>query len=160
MKINVTFECQNLSEFHWISDTLRLKPGAVTEARANGEVREEAEATKEEEEATPAPARRRGRPKAETTKPAAAAPEHPAAASVPGSGALLSVIPELQQLKDTITVAARKAMKKEGPTTILDLLPSFREATGLDFVMNATEDHRMALYELAVAAGIAKEVPL
>ncbi len=156
MKINVTFECQNLSEFHWISDTLRLKPSAVTEAPELPDD-DEAGLRPNGGAAAPAAAKGRGRPKKEA-KAAPASEETKAPA--PAAQAQSNTIPELQQLKDTITVAARKAMKKEGPTTILDLLPSFREATGLDFVMNATEDHRMALYELAVAAGIAKELPL
>jgi len=160
MKINVSIECESLKDFEWLAARLRREGTAVAapteETATNSPERPNGEAPAA---TAAAPAEKgRGRPKKEAAKPAAApaqAPEQPAAAA-PSSQS----IPELADLKSTITAAARKAMKKEGPTTILDLLPSFRDATGLDFVMNATEDHRMALYELAVAAGIAPEMPL
>jgi hypothetical protein len=157
MKINVSIECESLKDFEWLAARLR-REGTATAApaeetapeRPNGEAAAAAAAPSE---------KGRGRPKKEAAKPAAAAPaqapEQPAATAAASQN-----IPELADLKSTITAAARKAMKKEGPTTILDLLPAFRDATGLDFVMNATEDHRMALYELAVAAGIVAEMPL
>jgi hypothetical protein len=65
-----------------------------------------------------------------------------------------SHVPTLDRLKEVITLAARAAMKNEGPKTVLDLLPAFRDATGLDFVMNAEEKHRQALYDFATQAGV------
>jgi hypothetical protein len=160
MKINVSIECETLNEFEWLAARLQRES---TAAAVNVPAMQVTALELPNGEAAPAdtPPKGRGRPKKEAKATPAPAPapatEHPAAASVPG---VPGALPELKQLKDTITTAARKAMKKEGPTTILDLLPAFRDATGLDFVMNATEDHRMALYELAVAAGIVEEMPL
>ena len=159
MKFNISIECESLKDFEWLAARLRREgtaAAAPTEETAPERPNGEAPAT------AAAPAEKgRGRPKKEAAKPAAAAAA-PAQALEQAAAATAAAqnIPELADLKSTITAAARKAMKKEGPTTILDLLPAFRDATGLDFVMNATEDHRMALYELAVAAGIAPEMPL
>jgi hypothetical protein len=159
MKFNISIECESLREFEWLA--MRLTSVAVGEVQHSDEKHPNGEAAATA--AAPAAEKSR-RPKKEAAKAAAAAaaaaapaqaPEQPAAATAAAQN-----IPELADLKSTITAAARKAMKKEGPTTILDLLPAFRDATGLDFVMNATEDHRMALYELAVAAGIVAEMPL
>ena len=157
MKFHVSIECESLKDFEWLAARLRREgtAAAPTEETAPERPNGEAAAT------AAAPAEKgRGRPKKEAAKPAAAAAPAQALEQAAAAAAASQNIPELADLKSTITAAARKAMKKEGPTTILDLLPSFRDATGLDFVMNATEDHRMALYELAVAAGIVAEMPL
>lgn len=79
-----------------------------------------------------------------------------AQAGTPGTaaGTAPAALPPLETLKHAITVAARAAMKNEGSKTILDLLPAFRDATGLDFVMHAQEEHRAALFQLAQQAGI------
>jgi len=161
MKFHVSIECESLKDFEWLAARLRREGTAAAvpteETATNSPERPNGEAAAAA--AAPAEAKGRGRPKKEAAKTAAApaqAPEQQAATTAAAS----QNIPELADLKSTITAAARKAMKKEGPTTILDLLPSFRDATGLDFVMNATEDHCMALYELAVAAGIVPEMPL
>jgi hypothetical protein len=63
-------------------------------------------------------------------------------------------LPPLDLLKQAITVAVRAAQKSEGPKTILELLPEFKRETGLDFVMNAQEEHREALRDLVEAAGL------
>lgn len=161
MKFHVSIECESLKDFEWLAARLRREGTAVAapteETATNSPERPNGEAAA----TAAAPAEKgRGRPKKEAAKPAAAAAPAQALEQAAAAAAASQNIPELADLKSTITAAARKAMKKEGPTTILDLLPSFRDATGLDFVMNATEDHRMALYELAVAAGIAPEIPL
>jgi len=163
MKFNISIECESLKDFEWLAARLRREGTAAAapteETATNSPERPNGEATAA---VAAAPAEKgRGRPKKEAAKPAAAAAA-PAQALEQAAAATATAqsIPQLADLKSTITAAARKAMKKEGPTTILDLLPAFRDATGLDFVMNATEDHRMALYELAVAAGIAPEMPL
>ena len=161
MKFHVSIECESLKDFEWLAARLRREGTAAApteETATNSPERPNGEAAA----TAAAPAEKgRGRPKKEAAKPAAAAAA-PAQALEQAAAATATAqsIPQLADLKSTITAAARKAMKKEGPTTILDLLPAFRDATGLDFVMNATEDHRMALYELAVAAGIAPEMPL
>jgi hypothetical protein len=160
MKFHVSIECESLKDFEWLAARLRREGTAAAapteETATNSPERPNGEAAA----TAAAPAEKgRGRPKKEAAKAAAAAPAQ-ALEQAAAAAATAQSIPELADLKSTITAAARKAMKKEGPTTILDLLPSFRDATGLDFVMNATEDHRMALYELAVAAGIAPEMPL
>jgi hypothetical protein len=161
MKFHVSIECESIGEFNWLAKQLgRETVAAVAPAAEPPDELDEA-GLRPNGETAPATAAKgsRGRPKKEAKAAAAVAPaqapEQPAATAAASQN-----IPELADLKSTITAAARKAMKKEGPTTILDLLPAFRDATGLDFVMNATEDHRMALYELAVAAGIVAEMPL
>ena len=66
-------------------------------------------------------------------------------------------LPSLEALKAVVTAAVRAAQKKEGPTTILDLLPAFKAKTKLDFVMNAKDEHRPALADLIEGAGLALE---
>ena len=62
-------------------------------------------------------------------------------------------LPPLDALKSIVTSAVREAQKnKKGK--ILDLLPDFKEATGLDFVMHAEDKHRKALYDLIQNAGL------
>lgn len=57
-------------------------------------------------------------------------------------------------LKATVTQAVRQAQKKEGPAKILELLPAFKAKTGLEYIMNSTEAHREALFELVEEAGL------
>jgi hypothetical protein len=64
--------------------------------------------------------------------------------------------PDLETLKSLVTSAVKLAMKGESDRKILDLLPDFKAQTGLDFVMNAKEEHRLALFELLQNA----EIPL
>jgi hypothetical protein len=63
-------------------------------------------------------------------------------------------LPPLDTLKAVVTNAVRLAQKGEGSKTILDLLPAFKDITGLTFVMNAEDKHRAALYDLVQAAGL------
>jgi len=62
--------------------------------------------------------------------------------------------PPLNTLVSVVTTGVRLAQKGEGSKKILDLLPGFKDATGLTFVMNAEDKHRTALYDLCVAAGL------
>jgi hypothetical protein len=64
-------------------------------------------------------------------------------------------LPQLDALKQVVTLAVRQAQKGEGSRTILELLPAFKTKTGLAFVMEAQDQHRPALYELVQAAGLA-----
>jgi hypothetical protein len=63
-------------------------------------------------------------------------------------------LPPLEALQQAVVTAVRLAQKGEGPRKILDLLPAWKDATGLDFLMQATEAHRGALFDLARDAGI------
>jgi hypothetical protein len=63
-------------------------------------------------------------------------------------------LPQLDALKQAVTVAVRQAQKGEGSRQILDLLPGFKSKTGLAFVMEAEDKHRPALFELVQAAGL------
>ena len=63
-------------------------------------------------------------------------------------------LPPLDTLKAVVTAAVRLAQKGEGSKKILDLLPAFKDTTGLAFVMNAEDKHRVALYDLVQAAGL------
>ena len=66
----------------------------------------------------------------------------------------VNLLPPLDTLKAIVTNAVRLAQKGEGSKTILDLLPGFKDTTGLTFVMNAEDKHRPALYDLVQAAGL------
>jgi hypothetical protein len=83
-------------------------------------------------------------------EPAAPAPAPPEPAAPPPPVDL----PPLDTLKAVITSAVRLAQKGEGSKKILDLLPAFKDTTGLAFVMNAEDKHRVALYDLVQAAGL------
>jgi hypothetical protein len=63
-------------------------------------------------------------------------------------------IPSLDAIMQALIPAVRLAQKGEGPRKILDLLPAFKDSSGLDFVMQATEEHREALFDLVLNAGI------
>ena len=113
----------------------------VAHAKGNG-------ADHPEPEPPPAPEPRRARaPRAPRVSPAPA----PAAAPAPEPPADL---PPLDTLKAVVTAAVRLAQKGEGSKKILDLLPAFKDTTGLAFVMNADDKHRAALYDLVQAAGL------
>ena len=66
-------------------------------------------------------------------------------------------LPPLESLKQALIAAVRLAQSGEGPTKILDLLPEFKESAGIDFIMDATEAHRAALFDLVQKAGIPVE---
>ena len=116
---------------------------AVEEARGNGADH----APEPEDVPEPAPKRTRAprapRVSAATPAPVVAAPTAPA-----------PDLPPLDTLKSVVTAAVRLAQKGEGSRAILDLLPGFKDATGLAFVMNAEDKHRAALYDLVQAAGL------
>jgi hypothetical protein len=108
-----------------------------------------------EPEPTPAPepakrARAARAPRVSAVPPPAA--PAPAAAAPPPPPPV--DLPPLDTLKSVVTAAVRLAQKGEGSKAILDLLPGFKDATGLAFVMNAEDKHRAALYDLVQAAGL------
>jgi hypothetical protein len=84
---------------------------------------------------------------AKKTAPAPAPEPEPAVSAPVG-------LPSLEILKGLVTQAVRTAQKGEGSRTILDLLPEFKKATGLNFVMEAKDEHRKALNDLVVSAGL------
>jgi hypothetical protein len=105
--------------------------------------------------AVPAPKRshRKAQPLAATIAAASTATE----VAPPPLATELTVpreLPTLEALKSLVTVAVRAAQKNEGPKTILEILPEFKKTTGLDFVMNAKEEHREALFDLVETAGL------
>jgi hypothetical protein len=63
-------------------------------------------------------------------------------------------LPPLEALKQAVIAAVRLAQKGEGSNEIFAHVHAFRHATGLNFIMNATEAHREALFDLAQKAGI------
>jgi hypothetical protein len=111
--------------------------------------------------APPKPKRARAAPPAPTPpEPALNVPEPqpPVTAQAPAPAPEPErELPSLEALKAVVTAAVRAAQKKEGPTTILDLLPAFKAKTKLDFVMNAKDEHRPALADLIEGAGLALE---
>jgi hypothetical protein len=66
-------------------------------------------------------------------------------------------LPPLDTLKQAAIAAVRLAQKGEGSKKILDLLPAFRESAGIYFIVDATEAHRDALFDLVQKAGIPVE---
>lgn len=92
--------------------------------------------------APPPPEKRRGRP------PKTLKPGEP---TLNGNGE--KHLPDLDALKNAV-VAAVKATKMGGDTKVLDLLPDFKEKTGLQFVMDAKDEHRQALFDLIQKAGL------
>lgn len=101
--------------------------------------------------AEPEPAKTR---KPRAPRVAAAVAPTPAPEPDPSPAPVSADLPALETLKQLVTTHVRLAQKGEGSNKILDLLPKFKDTTGLDFVMNAGEKHRPALYELVVTAGI------
>ena len=101
----------------------------------------------------PEPAPKARKPRAARGVVSAPAPE-PEPAPAPAPPPPARDLPALETLKSVITTAVRLAQKNEAPKTILELLPGFKDATGLDFVMNAEDRHRAALYDLVLAADL------
>jgi len=105
-----------------------------------------------EPEPAPEPAPKRARaPRA--PRVSAVPPAVPTASPAPAPTPPVD-LPPLDALKAVITNHVRLAQKGEGSKKILDLLPAFKDATGLAFVMNAEDKHRAALYDLVQAAGL------
>jgi hypothetical protein len=65
-------------------------------------------------------------------------------------------LPPFDALKQAVIAAVLLARKGEGPDPkrILDHAAAFRDATGLNFLMEATEAHHAALFDLVQNAGI------
>jgi hypothetical protein len=63
-------------------------------------------------------------------------------------------LPPLEALKQAVIATVRLAQKGEGSNEILEHVHAFRHATGLSFIMEATEAHRKALFDLVQNAGI------
>ena len=63
-------------------------------------------------------------------------------------------LPPLETLKQAVITAIRQAQKGQGSGKILELLPAFKARVKLDFITNAEERHRAALFDLARQAGI------
>ena len=166
-KIFISFEAETLDDLQQLVLNYALqskKPpswlGAPLDAeavQAETEAREQVEAEDAVEEArgngadhapepkyVPEPAPKRRAPRA----PRVSAPAPVAAPATPPD------LPPLDTLKSVVTAAVRLAQKGEGSRAILDLLPGFKDATGLAFVMNAEDKHRAALYDLVQAAGL------
>lgn len=90
---------------------------------------------------------------ADMAEPPAKKPKRTRAAKKPELR-LVRDIPPLDAIVQAVVTAVRQAQKGEGPNKILELVSAFRHATGLNFIMNATEAHREALFDLAQKAGI------
>jgi hypothetical protein len=102
------------------------------------------------------PPKKKGRPKKESA-PSETPAENPTRAALEASVEAekqTDDLPPLDTLKAAVTSAVRAAQKGEGDRVILQLLPAFKEKTGLDFVMNATDVHRRALLEFINSAGV------
>jgi hypothetical protein len=165
LQLVLTYALQNKKPPSWLGQP--LDPEAVqAEAEAREQIDAEDAAEDEashakgngadpEPEPTPAPepAKRARAQRARVS--AVPPPAAPAPAAAPPAPPPPPVdLPPLDTLKSVVTAAVRLAQKGEGSKVILDLLPGFKDATGLQFVMNADEKHRPALYDLVQAAGL------
>jgi hypothetical protein len=63
-------------------------------------------------------------------------------------------LPPLEALKQAVIAAVRLAQKGDGSNEIREHVSAFKDATGLYFIMEATEAHRKALFDLVQNAGI------
>ena len=93
------------------------------------------------------------RPESRAPRARVSAPE-PEPAPAPAPAPPARDLPALETLKSVVTTAVRLAQKGEGSKKILELLPAFKDTTGLDFVMNAEDKHRAPLYDLVLAADL------
>ena len=170
-KVSLTFEADSWAD---LMTRIRAAGQAANSALLGLEACEPqplGELLKEPEAPEPAPAPRSHK-KARSASPAPTPPEPEPAPKVPEPQPPVVVqapaapapepepereLPSLEALKAVVTAAVRAAQKKEGPTTILDLLPAFKTRTKLDFVMNARDEHRPALADLIEDAGLALE---
>lgn len=75
-------------------------------------------------------------------------------AKKPGLSVVRNDLPPLETLKQAVIAAVRLAQKGEGSNKILEHVHGFRDATGLNFIMEATEAHRKELFDLVQNAGI------
>jgi hypothetical protein len=148
-KVCVTFEGDDWYEVtSHMCDVLGLDrlPSGMPSARTTA---------KSEPEPEPEPRKsarsHKSKPALVATSPVEKEPE-PVTTATPAPAA--RTMPPLDVLKQAVTTAVRAAQKSEGPKTILEMLPLFKKETGLDFVMNAQEEHREALFELVEAAGL------
>ena len=165
-KVSLTFEADSWED---LMTRIRAAGQAVNAALLEAcEPRPLGELLKEPEPEAPEPAPApRSHKKARSASPAPTPPEPapnvpepqpPVTAQAPAPAPEPErELPSLEALKAVVTAAVRAAQKKEGPTTILDLLPAFKAKTKLDFVMNAKDEHRPALAELIEGAGLALE---
>ena len=160
MQILLRFALKGKSPPSWLGAPLDAEAiQAEAEAReridAEDAVEDAAEDTKGNgADPDPEPAQAPEPPPAKRTR-APRAPRVPAPAPAPAPAAAPEVdLPPLDTLKAVITAAVRLAQKGEGSKKILDLLPAFKDTTGLPFVMNADDKHRAALYDLVQAAGL------
>ena len=171
-KVSLTFEADSWAD---LMTRIRAAGQAANSALLEAcEPRPLGELLKEPEAPEPAPAPRSHK-KARSASPAPTPPElepepapapkvpepQPPVAQAPATAIPVAQaaapereLPSLEALKAVVTAAVRAAQKKEGPTTILDLLPAFKTRTKLDFVMNSQEQHRQALYDLVTQAGV------
>jgi hypothetical protein len=167
-KVFLSFEAENAQELRdlvarYLSSQRSFAWAADVEKPSPPDLLEDQETLSDEEydekhrndvppplpEPTPAPKTRK--PRAARVSAPAAAPE-PAALQAPAP--LARELPALETLKSVITTAVRLAQKGEGSKKILELLPGFKDASGLDFIMNAEDKHREPLYDLVLAADL------
>jgi hypothetical protein len=158
LEIFARFALKGKSPPSWLGEPLDAE---AVQAEADARERIEAEDAAEDARAgngadheppAPEPAKRVRAPRAPRV-PAAPAPI-PTAPPPTAAAAAAADLPPLDTLKAVVTNAVRLAQKGEGSKKILDLLPAFKDTTGLAFVMNADDTHRAALYDLVQAAGL------
>jgi len=151
-KLVLRFEADSWDELMSQLRGVSAEPGAPSAAQDfpsdNGEDTQgepASEPTPEPAAAAPEPAKA---PKTKKVKPA------PPPTPEPEPQATEIELPSLEALKTVVTQAVRAAQQKKGTARILELLPAFKAETGLEYVMNAQNEHRPALYSLLQSAGV------
>jgi len=108
-------------------------------------------------EPMPAPKPKKSATKTPAPKPPEETEPEPEPEAIPTSAPQpkASEQPSLEALKALVTQAVLAARRGNGAEhKITSLLPGFKTRTGLNFVMEAKEEHRGALHDLVVEAGL------
>jgi hypothetical protein len=159
--ISITFEGENWYEVRTrVYDAFGLDhPAQPSTAGSEIEPAPVREPDPAPEPTLSAPKPKKSAPKTPAPKPPVepeAEPEpEPEAIPTPAPQPKASEQPSLETLKAMVTQAVLAARKGNGAEhKITALLPVFKAKTGLQFVMEAKEEHRGALHDLVVEAGL------
>jgi hypothetical protein len=102
------------------------------------------------EEAAPA-SKKKGRPS--TKKPSLAETLTASMEATKPATTLNGDLPDLDHMVEVI-VAAVRAGRKTGDHAVEQMLPDFKQKTGIEHVMDAKDEHRQALYDFIHQAGL------
>lgn len=158
-KIVLKFKADSAGELAQLVAGFHMLQTLPPETPSESELMDDAQTLSDEEydaknSPEPAPESAPSPAPAKKTRGSRAAPPPIAPSEPPPPPTPAIEYPPLDTLKSIVTDAVRKAQKGEGPKAILELLPKFKDTTGLAFVMEAEDKHRAALYDLVVTADL------